>query len=212
MTEGCSGVSENKNLFSFDYILESRARTKAITKVFSPWHVLGGYLWRLMIFPMGNAQTDFLSVYMQCGGPAEPHCRDRRASKNESSCENPGNSDDDDSKTSQSWECFAKLWLHVIDQSHPNVANMSTFPSSRCHGVKEDVRCSCECYYCTPYFVALRDRKIPEGKDIVQHFEHTFTPKEDDWGFLELASFTRLESGVYKDQESNLRIKATIRL
>lgn len=43
-------------------------------RVYTPWHSHAGFRWRLLIFPRGNAtQLDYISVYLDCGGPlAQP--------------------------------------------------------------------------------------------------------------------------------------------
>lgn len=54
-------------------------------RLHSVWHPIGGYKWRIFLYPRGNQQNSDLSVYIECGGPIAPadageatHSRPRR--------------------------------------------------------------------------------------------------------------------------------------
>ncbi|GAB0492871.1 hypothetical protein MMPV_004141 [Pyropia vietnamensis] len=38
-------------------------------RLHSVWHPIGGYKWRIFLYPRGNQQNSDLSVYIECGGP-----------------------------------------------------------------------------------------------------------------------------------------------
>lgn len=41
-------------------------------RLHSVWHPIGGYKWRIFLYPRGNQQNSDLSVYIECGGPLTP--------------------------------------------------------------------------------------------------------------------------------------------
>jgi ubiquitin C-terminal hydrolase len=62
--------SEEKQELIFDFDLKNMSAPEE-SRVYSPWRLLGGFKWRLLIFPRGNQIESDMSVYLECGGPAD---------------------------------------------------------------------------------------------------------------------------------------------
>jgi len=54
----------------FSFVLPATAVWRAKEgRLQSLWHPIGGFRWRIFLYPRGNQQTSDLSVYIECGGP-----------------------------------------------------------------------------------------------------------------------------------------------
>lgn len=55
---------------AFTHILTAADLT-VTDRLYTPWHQIAGFRWRLLIFPHGNGCDSYLSLYLDCGGPWE---------------------------------------------------------------------------------------------------------------------------------------------
>lgn len=166
------------------------------TKVYSPWHIFGGFRWRLLIFPKGNQSSSHdLSVYLECGGPSSrvPGAQHFGTAANGKETVVAGMN----SSQLLSWNRPAKFSLHLV---HPKS------PIGKAHLESPDPA------------AALSDVDVVENGmsgtrgDMYKETSHTFRENASDWGFLEFASFQALQPGQYADDEMNVVIMVRIRL
>lgn len=62
--------TEEKQQFQFTYELKNWWNLQEV-KVYSPWQYFAHFKWRLLVFPRGNQAENDISIYVECGGPAE---------------------------------------------------------------------------------------------------------------------------------------------
>jgi hypothetical protein len=62
--------SEEKQDLRFDFAMTNFLSIEE-PRVYSPWRLFGGFKWRLLVFPHGNQIDSDMSLYLECGGPAD---------------------------------------------------------------------------------------------------------------------------------------------
>lgn len=197
--------NEDNRDTEFVYVLR-RYNTILDNKVHSPWHIFGGFRWRLLIFPRGNQTSSHdLSVYLECGGPVS------RTAGGDDLSEYAGIGNGKEiamgGVANVPWSRPAKFSLHLV---HP----MS--PIGRAHLRRE-----------TENENALSDVDVTDSNmgrggvgggvlvsrnDITKETSHIFKESASDWGFLEFAPFTSLQPKHYADDDMNVVIMVRIRL
>lgn len=147
---------------------------------YSPWYVCNQFRWRLLMFPRRDHGLDeYMSVYLQCGGPVTEETEKIAETESE--------------KGNTSWHCSVKFGLHLLHSSSPLAI--------ACKEMKEEDACY--------RAIDLRSRSMASGPargecaDIVEEFYHVFRETSDDWGY-ELAPFSILQPGKYADHDMNL--------
>lgn len=176
-------------------------------RVYSAWHELLGYKWRLLIFPKGNKIDDEdMSVYLDCGGPISP------AEKKDNK-EDVQESDDDDDKKSvtstadcNSWSRFASFSLHLMKSKMLNDKLDGSVQAAKVAGLEED----------SPPLIMSQSTESfdslfnEEMCGVCKDSSHSFTERVSDWGFLEFVSLSSLEEGPYADADGNITVMVAI--
>lgn len=201
-SSGSPPIDDDNRDTQFTYVLR-KYNSIAENRVYSPWHVFGGFKWRLLIFPRGNHTSNRdLSVYLECGGPYTREDVLQQPLSNHSM--SPNGKEMAVALPSTSWSRPAKFSLHLVHPSSPvakaaiNSEETLTDPSL----IHLDV---------TESNISSRPQSSARS-DMVKETNHIFRPNVSDWGFLEFAPFTTLQSNAYADDDMNVVIMVKIRL
>lgn len=177
-------------------------------RVYSAWHELLGFKWRLLIFPKGNKidgeDIAHMSVYLDCGGPIDP------AEKNEKK-EDVHESDDDDDKKSgsidcNSWSRCASFSLHLMKAKLLNDKLDGSAEAAKVAGLEENAQPLVMSQSTESFDSLLNEEMCGVCKDS----SHSFTERVSDWGFLEFVSLSSLEEGPYADADGHVTIMVGI--
>lgn len=183
---------------TFSYVLPfGRLKEKPDKRMYSPWHVIAGFKWRLLIFPQGNNaydEEDFehISVYLDCGGPhtsqSDPAIADVEG--------------DDGDKRDPFWRRPACFTLHLISPS-----TMLT-PVERI-GTRRHASGASSAS--VPVSAASEDHDDQPVTDIVKEASHVFCKGASDWGFSVFAAISSMRRpGRYAEQNGDITLMVTV--
>lgn len=184
-------------LRKYDSILENR--------IYSPWHLFGGFKWRLLIFPKGNHTSNHdLSVYLESGGPIT---RDDQPAPQPHPVTSPnGKGVAFPTPPPASWSRPAKFSLHLVHPTSPIAKSALLSQSSTSDAATADLT--------IPEAAINAAVNINSGQktEVVKETHHVFRHNASDWGFLEFAPFASLQPGHYADSDMNVVIMVKIKL
>lgn len=183
-------TTANRFETTFSYIIPfGKLNETSANRIYSPWHVVAGFKWRLLIFPRGNnfyEEDDFqhVSIYLDCGGP---HTDDTPPDP------------DDDSEWESFWRRPASFDLTLLCPSSTSTA------VERSPGIQALASSDADT-------IALDSDDEDDGtiNDIVKHASHVFCKGASDWGFSMFALTDRMCPGKYAEPNGDVTVMVKI--
>lgn len=178
-------------------------------RVYSPWHEIHGYKWRLLIFPKGNRidgdDIADMSVYLDCGGPIEPLPEKKKDKEQPASNDNDDNNSDS-STDEAAWNRYASFGLHLMKAKLLNEKLDGSAELAKLAVLEERA----PPLTMTHSTGSLESIFNDEMCGICKDSSHNFTERVSDWGFLEFVSLSTLEEGPYTDPDGDIVIMVDI--
>lgn len=184
MTDGSEAIPRGECTFETQFVYVLRHYDKhPLPRFYTSWHSFAGFRWRFLIFPQGNQCTDYLSVYLDCGGPLSQPVNEVE--------EEGGNGEADgeaeiDLRREQ-WSVKVEFDLKVV---HPESLVGRAWLRKGIKGWKG----------------------LEDASSMAKSTSHIFLPHARDWGFLEFASFEDLQPGRYADEEMNVIVEVCLKV
>eukprot|EP00184_Porphyridium_aerugineum_P005890 CAMPEP_0184706972 /NCGR_PEP_ID=MMETSP0313-20130426/37033_1 /TAXON_ID=2792 /ORGANISM="Porphyridium aerugineum, Strain SAG 1380-2" /LENGTH=1389 /DNA_ID=CAMNT_0027168541 /DNA_START=521 /DNA_END=4690 /DNA_ORIENTATION=+ len=166
-----------ENTLTFTYAVENYPNIHE-KRIVSPWNELGGYKWRMLIFPKGNQTQVHMSVYVECGGPLNPNAIVGDATA---------------SPPAEAWHRAASFKLWLVSQAEEEATQQMIAASTEIG--KEPRTTSTEQ---EEQLIKLPSSDFANRNVLMKESQHRFSDKESDWGFREfvkLQLIARQEEG-----------------
>lgn len=188
-TKGRTQIDEG----SFVYVMRCHDLVKE-RAIYSPWYYLGGFRWRLLLFPQADRRfDDLMNMYLMCGGPS-----DKTRAEDDSRTNASANSVKDKSGRDE-WFCAVEFSMRLL---HP------TSPIAK-EGFRRDLGDFFD--PSAPEESSSEESESGVYPDLVEEYSHVFRESSDDWGGG-IAPFSMLQPGKYSDKNMNLAFLINIRL
>lgn len=158
-------------------------------KLLSVWQEFGGFRWTLLVFPKGDNDPLYMSIFLKCGGPLTPPHRTIQNSSGDGTLRPLA--------PAENWSVTTKFNIRTLHHT-------SAISKAAVSGKD------------TSSMIDVAALDAPGGNDISPKSpngmgseytgttKHTFSNNADNWGFPKLAPFANLKPPLYADKNMNV--------